>query len=546
MPDSIDFSVTNEGQDNASILAAGRLNKLTLTLTNRSGAPLALKGGKAVSEDKAAGGPSSLYFTFGDLLDDEALGVMKVSGNGWTPYYFDRPAPVWCVALDADSTLADGHSLTFTLDKIVAPPHTMPGQLTIAYYNLGQQNGTRGLSLPSRKLSGDDNAPLSASWADSNQVAVTAPGSDPIATSLDFNITNTSRTQPLIPDGKWTSGKPVFHLWFVCAERPGYTALTTKALASKLDLKVATVTSDTWKVTPNLQDSPPYWLIEPQAQEVLGTGENASVRFTLSNIVSPLEPGTTVLYLEYANIPNYADGSVLPALTINKASVPRIVTFDARPRIAGFDESTGVSVEFSWRVENAKRITIPGVGSFGNGIDATVIEGSKAILLHEPGIFTLQPNEGPSAPIEIISLTSYLMGKRALVYQDVDVQTDGYPYTPSAKFHGNLTHSISFESGSAEYRASIAGTLSTVDDDGPGDSQLETTAVFRGSWRTTGNLVEIHDAQQGTTQLQFDGTQLTPVTASFRFWQNWGISLSVALPALAIPATAPTPARRSR
>jgi len=412
-----DFSVVN--QNGESVLVAGQLNRLVLTITNDSDDPVSLKGGSPVSEDKATTGPSSLYLSFGDLLDDKALKDVALITPGWALMYFPSPTPALAIAPAADRPIGGRASLTLTLLNVQAPDHTQPGQLTIDYYHLGDATDSAGLDLPSRRApDGREPPSVSAAWVGTNRVTITTDDTRQIATSLTFTISNTSRTTPVVPPKTpWGADAPAFQVWIVCGKPPGYGALTDASFAAGLKLDVTEKYKDTWVPTPNLQAKPPYWILEPQNHEVLGTGAGASVEFTLSNIVTELDPGVTVMYIQYANLPGHDDGYLMPVMTIEKALPPRIVRFSA-DRTA-FDFGGGpVQVVFSWRVENAELISLEGVGPLGQSETPQTFEGSRNVLVPVPASYKLFASVGSqdtgndaSPVIDITTIAEYLSGK---------------------------------------------------------------------------------------------------------------------------------------
>jgi hypothetical protein len=254
----------------------------------------------------------------------------------------------------ANGSLAADASLTFTISTIITSGQPRPGQLTIDYYNLG------GADDDSMQVSlRVENAPvlnqplvLNKGFQDSrNNVYVAGPGGSPIANSITFYLSNPSPTEPILNSA---TGSPVFNLSFVYGRAPGYGALTTAGQGALFAVSIAEQYQDLWTVTPNLQGTSPYWTLTPQGREILGIGDAATVEFTVSNIISDLQPGVTLLYIQYANIPGYDDGGF--ALDLEKDPGPAIARFTADPgNIPTWADSMPTTL--AWTADNADFVT---------------------------------------------------------------------------------------------------------------------------------------------------------------------------------------------
>jgi hypothetical protein len=165
-------------------------------------------------------------------------------------------------------------------------------------------------------------------------IEITSDGTTPIENTLSLAVSNPSPTDPVVaPDVAWGPHVPVFNLSFVYGKAPGYGALSTPVQAADIVVGLDIVSGDGWRIDGNMLGASPYWTLRPQAHEILGIGSAASVVFAISNIVTSLAQGVTLLYLQYANIPGYNDG--FTALQITKQMpAPHITAFGtAQPSV---------------------------------------------------------------------------------------------------------------------------------------------------------------------------------------------------------------------
>jgi hypothetical protein len=514
MANDILFSVLNQNGEQA--LVAGQMNQLTVKVTNNTTAAIQLKGGTAVPEGQARTGPSSLYFSFGDLLTAAALKAIGIAASGWTPHYFDDPVlGGWAAAADANGTLAAGASQTFVITGVQAPASPRPGQFTIDYYNLGALTDSTGIDLPVRRAPSGHTAPdLVAAWVESNKVIITTDPANPVKNALTITVTNGSRTTPLVPPGTpWGADPPVFQVGFVCSNPPGYGALTTNESAAAIGLDQGEIYADVWNPEPNRQAVPPYWTLAPQQIEVLGVGDAASVQFTLSNIVTALQPGITVLYLQYANLPGYDDGYVLPPLTIEKRLPASIANFSASQRVV--DLSGGpCNITLSWQVDHAELVTLSDVGVVNRSPTPTTFADSHVVTVRERTTYILQASatqaggDGPSSAIEVLPLPEYLQNNTVPVTGNGGYQRD--TGDERRRVGCSVGGSISFSGGNASCNLSLSGTgyVDYLDPDGKWDEGNTydvpgQSAARAGVWSLGGSVVTLV-SPNGNLQFQFE------------------------------------------
>jgi hypothetical protein len=105
----------------------------------------------------------------------------------------------------------------------------------------------------------------------------------------------------------------------------------------------------------------PYWVLQPDLNgggEVLGTGEHATIAFSVTGIVTTLPPGVTLAYLSYANVPGYNDGFF--ALEIVKVEPIVLRRFEGTFASQGPYRTGPVDVQLTFDIANATYVTIVG------------------------------------------------------------------------------------------------------------------------------------------------------------------------------------------
>jgi YVTN family beta-propeller protein len=394
------------------------LNHLTLTLTNSTGAPLTLQGGAPVSEESISpDGPTSLYLTLGDLLTGPQFQQLQISAEGWNVVYFsDSLLTNWALTPTAETTLPDGGSINFAITNLVASGQPQPGALTIDYYNVPtvDDNSIQAALFLQNPPSGPKDLQLLSGFDGNNLVFITNDDANPLENSLVLDISNPSPTNPIVdPSTPWETNPPVFNLSFVCGKSPGYGALNTAEVVATFQVGIAEQYGDSWKIEPVLQGSTPYWRLLPKVHEILGTGETASIQFSLNKLVTTFDPGITLLYLQHANIPGYND-DVIGLTLVKQEPVPGILSFFSQtPEILNL----GQSVQLTWSTFAAARVDLSYLKD-GNLVQLSTETGT--IALNEQA-FTV-PDQ-PDQPITAYNLDAYDQNMTKIGSQSVQITT---------------------------------------------------------------------------------------------------------------------------
>ena len=308
---ALGLSVTNAAGQTVTVIGDGLpVNVLTMRLTNSSGAPIVLRGGVPAPDtkpDPAAASGVSLYF--GTLLTADAYGALVLTAPGWTARRLG-PNRTWTLAPAADVTLAVNASVVVTISGMNVAGPARPGNLTVAWANVGSiANGYQQLPLACQAAppSGTSALPLSLTVVDPTPITVTTDPATPVANTIVLRVANTSLSTI---GATWDpAAPPVFYLSFVYGTpQDGFFALTSAQLAGQISVTVSAEGTNQWVAPPTPVGENPVWVIHPVVAPVLGTQGASIVELTVGNIVSPVPPGTTQAYLQWAGIPGYADG----------------------------------------------------------------------------------------------------------------------------------------------------------------------------------------------------------------------------------------------
>jgi hypothetical protein len=359
MAPSISFALENitaKGGNKAVVYLTDdpSVNRLTLTLYNTSKEGISLKGGAPVSETARKDGDAvGLYLNFGSSIPAASLKTMVFTTDKWSATLLPGG---WVLSPAEDIRIPAGDSVAFVLDKFVTEQRSPSGTLSIDYYGIGPSSpDTFQLKyfLQSPPKPGLKDLNLNLDFVKNGNIALTPTGAEGVLNELSFTLSNPDSNDPLVgPDAPAQTATPTFRLSFVPGETPGYESLATKEQIKNFGVKqVAVNAKEGWVITkPGLDpEAELVWTLVPKIDQVLGTGPSGVVQFQISNVVSTLQPGPTLLYLQYQDIPGYNNGYF--SLPINKYVLPVISKFSASPKGFAFNKKDQeIAVYFSWEV----------------------------------------------------------------------------------------------------------------------------------------------------------------------------------------------------
>jgi len=364
------------------------VNNLIVTVTNNTGADLSFPAGLPSAQGALPAGQSNLYLFFNGLLENssiEALTAGIVEG-GWTAAVFTQAGVGDYLAFGPGSTvvLPNGQSLSISLTDLTTAGIGQPGgNISLSWRNVetfADDSYQTFLSIAPLTNGEPNFPPLDIGFTPDNRVITGGR-----ANSLSLYLSNASRSQ-LVPDETpWGSNDPEFRLYFIAGSSPGNGALTDQASLVNISVNPFANYSQAWSVTSETGSQPPYWSIKPDAtanHQILGYYAAASVAFQVANIISYLNQGVTLAYLQWLNIPGYDDG--VRALELVKIPPVTIDSFAASSSTV----TPPATVTLSYQVSNATSISIDNCGySYRPAADPAT--GAVSVTVTGPTTYTL-------------------------------------------------------------------------------------------------------------------------------------------------------------
>ncbi|WP_127529482.1 hypothetical protein [Paenibacillus kobensis] len=374
-------------------------NELTLTVSNNTGSPVTFPAGS-----------SQLRIGFGSLLSTKEANAITISDAGWSvsPDNASRGA---AVALSPKSDVQLGVNASFSLNVTLPSVSKQPasGNLTILWSGV---TGTTDDEIVLRFFilkppSGKPVLPLNAGWLSSMPavVYVSADSNNLLANSLGLFLSNASGSP--LADLNATGTNPRFLISFPTIARPdpndpfpnpGMNALTYDDLAKDIGMRAIGDGNNNWSLTPayGTSNESLVWELKPLTPGILGGGQ--SVEVIVDRIRTALPPFTTVMHIQYVDIPGYDDGII--TLHLQKSSPePGIMSF--------YSEATNIelgdSATLNWSTFAVRSLEL----SYSID-DQTIVKSSDNgdILLDETG-YKLPLNQSTT-----FTLTAYdMMGQ---------------------------------------------------------------------------------------------------------------------------------------
>ena len=335
-------------------------NRLTLIATTNQ--PAAFTAGTAVPIGEAANGTGSLlYLSLAPLgLTDQEFEQLTFTAVHWTvvPYSADRTV---CFTPLQSVSLASGPGNSINIEigsySMSTPPSGASVELSVTYYRVGGIT-VGNLGIPSSFKEILQNP--SDGKSDLHQAVSLTLNQNSIVNNLpNFTMVNSfflNFGPGNNPVQVLAAADTVFTLTFVYAtDTSGYGALTTPAGALGITVERG-LNADQWKIIEGADQLNPSWQLQPQANApIVGTGAQAVVAFNIGNIVTSFQPGPTIMFVSYANVPGYRDGSY--AILLEKYPHVHITSLSVSPNPACFQDSVA-PVTVSWVANYAAQLLL--------------------------------------------------------------------------------------------------------------------------------------------------------------------------------------------
>jgi hypothetical protein len=368
------------------------LNRVRLSIANTLGGTVVLPAGKPAEWGSLPAGESAIYVYFEGLLSNAEIGKIAATPVGdaqWAQACFTDSTGLAYLVLApvAEVLIPDKDALEFELSNLLASTK-YAGSVYIAFagaqgMSAGQADTQVQVSVQSQPVVGNQELDLLVGFEGADLVFT---GGQPNEVTLF--LTNPAATA-VVPGGSqaWGPNPPTFQLSLVFGDGAG--ALTTVADAT-MSVNIAEPYGNVWKpVAPQKQGVNPTWFMQPDPNgggDVLGAGENATITFAITDIVTQLPQGLTYAYLSYTNIPGFNDGFY--ALEILKVD-PIVVTspFAASPASI-VNATAGTPVTLSFTVENASYVTITNT-PYAHEVSGESLSDSVEVTVCATTVFTL-------------------------------------------------------------------------------------------------------------------------------------------------------------
>ncbi|MCB0524935.1 MAG: hypothetical protein H6576_04840 [Lewinellaceae bacterium] len=188
-------------------------------------------------------------------------------------------------------------------------------------------------------------------------------GTQAVKNELSFCISNTGLKPFVLDCSKHSRGVPYFELEMVSVP-DGEKGNMTSAIANAKELVNAelAVTEESkatdvkWKVNKFIQGPTVKWEIRPDLElkkeglksdkkVILGTKMEATVTFTISNLITKLQPGVGLVYFRFYNMPEHDDGQLV--LFLEKRNMDEAVHLVPQLQNGG----NSLASPFYWSVE---------------------------------------------------------------------------------------------------------------------------------------------------------------------------------------------------
>lgn len=358
--DVLNFANSPSGTQNVIYITTDpTFNKVTLQILLSSGS-VTLQPGTITDPTTPPTDGSVLYLDLSSLsLSSSVWTDLSLSANGWKFEKFDNSvvgmSPTQATTLSAGSAGVNLEISGLEIPQALPTPNVT---LYVTYYGI---EGISGMfsSFQVAIL----NSPFNKDQL-SDVIAVTVDRPDIInSRNSQTNVANSFVLQ-FSPGPQHTPVNAVqgtiFTVSFVYGppnDSYGYGALTD--VTDALNIHAAhDVNADKWLITENSQQQSPSWSLQPPKDlPIVGTGAGAVVGIKFSNIVTPYQPGPTVMLVSYTNVPGYSDGAF--SIVLEKVAHVYINSLDATPNPAVLSNGEA-TVQLSWVADAPSLTLMPG------------------------------------------------------------------------------------------------------------------------------------------------------------------------------------------
>lgn len=417
------------------ISADATYNKLALQLALTSGT-VSLTPGTIPDPMSPPTTGTTIYLDLSQLqLSSSAWTALQVDDTNWTSKKFPSEGVIGITPASGSSlTLGTGPSGTLGIEimGIVVPTElsSPPTQLDLSYYGIPTLDGEY-FSIPvafQYAPSGKGQNLAQAIAASVNGGAIVNSIAPLLMAANQFSLRLSSTSNVQVPAGPST----VFTVAFVYGQPKdpyGYGALTDLTDAGKITLD-AGLNAAPWDIQQNVSLQAVTWTLQPpDGAPIVGTGEQSIVEFDFSNVVTPYQPGPTLMLVQYTGVPGYEDGMF--TIVLEKVAHAQIKSLQIAPNPTYFGPGgASPQVTVSWVTSGAKTLDLT------QNYQTTTVTGLPSIgatLSTETTAFTLKATGAAGSVENTDSLTVTAIALPVI---------NSFTAMPTEIYSGSLSHDV--------------------------------------------------------------------------------------------------------
>lgn len=428
----LSFSINNKDQANTIYITTDpKVNQLTFTIIANTDSTKFTIGQLVPPANAPSATGSEIYLDLSSLqIPETDFNKITCSAKGWD--YKLYPGSIICLIPTADATINADGSIAVSISNLVVPnPPNVPNvNLPVTYYrvtpatigNLPQISFFKVLLQAAPDGSADLHEAMECILTTTPFIVNTVDGYAQVTNNITFAFKPGTKPKA-IKAGKDTT----FTVSFVYAPNsPGYGALTTPELAVENIEVEQGENASKWGVTPNEDAQNPCWILQPPKNtKIVGTGAGAIVSFYITDIVTRFEPGATLMYVQYQNVPGYSDGSYY--ISLSKVPHVAIDSLTVTPNPSVIEEGEA-HVEITWKAKDYSSLMLMPFYK-----DVTKLTSFKATLKKSTLITLVGTGEGSSANQATITTAA-----------DVLPVINSFEVTPTDVYHSDYPHEAKF------------------------------------------------------------------------------------------------------
>lgn len=350
-PPGLSFAINSQDQDNTIYITQDpSVNKLTFTIDTNVSATVFTPGSLVDPGDVSSTKASLIYLDLSPLqIPVKDFNQIVCEATGWQFQHFTNSI-IGMVPVSGLSINASSPSVEINISKLVLsnPPSGSSVNLWARYFHVSPISFKSIPSVAHFKVSllnppagkKDLYEAIDCMLASPSFIVNTIDGYPQVKNRITFAFKPGANPVPVIADAKTS-----FTLSFVYAtSQPGCGALTSPE--SALDyIKVQQQDNGAaWTITPNNDAQNPGWILQPPSQKPI-LGIDAVISFDVNDIITNFEPGSTLMLVQYHNVPGYNDGAY--SIVLNKIPHVSIASLEVSPNPSVIVDGTA-SVELSW------------------------------------------------------------------------------------------------------------------------------------------------------------------------------------------------------